>query len=91
MKKLDEIVRVNYQGRGCEMASKEQIAKEQRLKASYISNLNHWLDKENCVFRVINYGACGFKGSKEDNEKTVRTIKFFIKNGLGEYVKEKFA
>lgn len=87
MNRLKDIVELNnFGGRGM-ATEREQIAKEQKLKREYVAKLNHSLGKYD--FRVINYSACGFKGSKADNEKAVRTIKF-IADGLQEYIKKNF-
>jgi|SRR3989338_5473980 len=62
----------------------EKIAKEQKMKASYIARLNVWLERKGYDFDVINYSAPGFRGTREDNERMLRTGKFLAKN-LNEY------
>lgn len=66
------------------ISEREQIAKEQKLKAEYIANLNKWLEGKGYDYEVINYTACGFTGTEKDNKKLVKTVKFMA-DGLQEY------
>ena len=84
---IDNIVGLEKPKGGIMSSESEQIAKEQGEKANHITKLNSWLEKKGYDYEVINYSACGFKGSKEDNTRLVKTVKFMA-NGLEEYVKE---
>ncbi len=65
---------------------REKIAKEQKIKASYIARLNAWLEQNGYKFKIINYSAPGFRGTREDNERMLKTAKFAA-NSLDEYAK----
>ena len=54
----------------------EIIAKEREEKARGLKDLNGWLKEKGYGYEVVNYTAGRFDGSREDNEKTVETIKF---------------
>ncbi len=48
-------------------------------------DLNNWLGKGGYGFKFVNYSACGFKGTKEDNERLVKTAQF-VANDIQKYV-----